>query len=137
VIVIRNEGPKGGPGMREMLGVTALIYGQGMGEKVALLTDGRFSGATRGMCIGYACPEAAAGGAIGLLSDGDIVRIDGAARRIDVRLTDAELMQRRRLQKPRDKGRLGGVLEKYAAQVGSAHLGAVTHSGNVEWPPEG
>lgn len=133
VIVIRNEGPKGGPGMREMLGVTALIYGQGMGEKVALLTDGRFSGATRGMCIGYACPEAAAGGPIALLQDGDIVRIDAQARRIDVKLDDAEMMKRRRTLRPHDKGRLGGVLEKYAAAVGSAHLGAVTHSGNVQW----
>src|SRR5262249_21157088 len=134
VIVIRNEGPKGGPGMREMLGVTALIYGQGMGEKVALLTDGRFSGATRGMCIGYACPEAAAGGPIALLRDGDRVRIDGAARTIDVALSAEELAARRKAWRLRDVGRLGGVLEKYAASVGPANLGAVTHSGAVPWP---
>ncbi len=137
VIVIRNEGPKGGPGMREMLGVTALLYGQGMGEKVALLTDGRFSGATRGMCIGYACPEAAAGGAISLLRDGDIIRIDGAARSIDVKLGAAELAERRRANAGQSPRRLAGVLEKYAAVVGSAHLGAVTHSGAVEWPQDG
>jgi dihydroxy-acid dehydratase len=136
IIVIRNEGPKGGPGMREMLGVTALIYGQGMGEKVALLTDGRFSGATRGMCIGYACPEAAAGGPIALLRDGDIVRIDAAARTISVALGDAELAARRAAWRPRERGRLGGVLEKYAATVGPANLGAVTHSGDVLWPVE-
>jgi dihydroxy-acid dehydratase len=136
VIVIRNEGPKGGPGMREMLGVTALIYGQGMGEKVALLTDGRFSGATRGMCIGYACPEAAVGGPVALLRDGDRVRIDGAARTIDVLLAPDELAARRKDWRPRDAGRLGGVLEKYAASVGPANLGAVTHSGAVPWPVE-
>ena len=136
VIVIRNEGPKGGPGMREMLGVTALIYGQGMGEKGALLTDGRFSGATRGMCIGYACPEAATGGPIALLRDGDIVRIDGRARTISVALSDDELAARRAAWRPRDRGRLGGVLEKYAATVGPANLGAVTHSGDVPWPVE-
>jgi dihydroxy-acid dehydratase len=136
VIVIRNEGPKGGPGMREMLGVTALIYGQGMGEKVALMTDGRFSGATRGMCIGYACPEAVTGGPIGLLRDGDVVRIDAAARTISVALSDAELAARRAAWRPRDRGRVGGVLEKYAATVGPANLGAVTHSGDVPWPVE-
>ena len=136
VIVIRNEGPKGGPGMREMLGITALIYGQGMGEKVALLTDGRFSGATRGMCIGYACPEAAMGGPIALLRDGDIVRIDGVARTISVALSDAELAARRATWRPQGRGRLGGVLEKYATTVGPANLGAVTHSGDVPWPVE-
>ena len=88
VLVIRNEGPKGGPGMREMLGPTAVIYGQGMGERVALITDGRFSGATRGMCVGYVSPEAAAGGPIALLRDGDRVRIDAVARRLDC-LVDA------------------------------------------------
>ena len=136
VLVIRNEGPKGGPGMREMLGVTALIYGQGMGEKVALLTDGRFSGATRGMCIGYAGPEAAAGGPIALLRDGDIIRIDAQARTITVALSDAELDARRRAWTPRPRPPLGGVLEKYASVVGPAYLGAVTHSGQVEWPVE-
>ena len=136
VIVIRNEGPKGGPGMREMLGITALIYGQGMGEKVALLTDGRFSGATRGMCIGYVCPEAAMGGPIALLRAGDIVRIDAASRMIDVKLGDAELAHRRAAWRPRPRERLAGVLEKYAAVVGPANFGAVTHSGALEWPIE-
>jgi dihydroxy-acid dehydratase len=137
VLVIRNEGPKGGPGMREMLGPTALIYGQGMGEKVALITDGRFSGATRGMCIGYVCPEAAAGGPIALIRDGDRVRIDGTARRLDCLLDAAELERRRAAWKPRARPvPLAGALEKYAAQVGSAHLGAVTHSGNLQWEVE-
>ena len=131
VIVIRNEGPKGGPGMREMLGVTALIYGQGMGEKVALLTDGRFSGATRGMCIGYATPEAAADGPIGLIRDGDYIRIDAGAATISVGLSDAELAARAADRPARPQ--LGGALEKYAALVGPANLGAVTHSGNVIW----
>ncbi len=119
--------------MREMLGVTALIYGQGMGEKVALLTDGRFSGATRGMCIGYAAPEAAAGGPLALLRDGDIVRIDAEARTIVVKLSDAELTARRTAWQARPQERLAGLLEKYAASVGPANLGAVTHSGNVQW----
>jgi dihydroxy-acid dehydratase len=136
VLVIRNEGPKGGPGMREMLGVTALIYGQGMGEKVALLTDGRFSGATRGLCIGYAGPEAAAGGPIALLRDGDVVRIDAEAGTIEVRLPAAELAARRAAWVPRGAERLAGLLEKYAASVGPAHLGAVTHAGAVDWPVE-
>ena len=131
VIVIRNEGPRGGPGMREMLGPTALIYGQGMGEKVALLTDGRFSGATRGMCIGYACPEAAAGGPIALLRDGDRIRVDASARTIDVVLDDDEMARRHRAWKPREQS-LSGALEKYAATVGPANLGAVTHSGPLE-----
>ena len=95
VLVIRYEGPRGGPGMREMLGVTALIYGQQMGEKVALLTDGRFSGATRGICVGHIAPEAAIGGPLALLQDGDRVRIDADAKRIDVLIDDAELARRR------------------------------------------
>ena len=136
VLVIRNEGPRGGPGMREMLGVTALIYGQGMGEKVALLTDGRFSGATRGMCIGYACPEAADGGPIALLQDGDRVAIDAQARTVHVELDDAELSRRRAAWQPRRTERLAGALEKYARLVGPANLGAVTHAGAVEWPLE-
>lgn len=136
VLVIRNEGPKGGPGMREMLSVTAAIYGQGMGEKVALLTDGRFSGATRGMCIGYVGPEAAVGGPIGLLSDGDVVVIDAERGELSVRLSDAELAARRAdWRAPVRKG-LGGVLEKYQRLVGPARSGAVTHSGAVEWPYE-
>jgi dihydroxy-acid dehydratase len=137
VIVIRNEGPKGGPGMREMLGPTALIYGQGMGEKVALITDGRFSGATRGMCIGYVSPEAMAGGPIALIRNGDTVRIDARARRIDLLLDAAEFERRRTAWKPRQRSTpLAGALEKYASQVGSAHLGAVTHSGNLQWEVE-
>ena len=133
VLIIRNEGPKGGPGMREMLGTTALIYGQGMGEKVALLTDGRFSGATRGMCIGYAAPEAAAGGPLALVQDGDAIRIDCHARTIDWQVSDAEIAMRRARQVPRRIEHLGGALEKYARLVGPANLGAVTHSGAVEW----
>ncbi|EIF33956.1 dihydroxyacid dehydratase/phosphogluconate dehydratase [Burkholderia sp. Ch1-1] len=134
VLVIRNEGPKGGPGMREMLSVTAAIYGQGMGEKVALLTDGRFSGATRGMCIGYVGPEAAAGGPIGLLRNGDRVHIDAREGILRVDLSDDELARRRAGAPARPPRRLAGVLEKYEALVRPAHLGAVTHSGNVEWP---
>src|SRR5213595_3143845 len=126
VLVIRYEGPKGGPGMREMLGVTALIYGQGMGERVALLTDGRFSGATRGMMVGYVSPEAAAGGAIALVKNGDRIRIDAARGRLELLVGAAEL-KRRKARPP--KRALSGVLEKYAALVGPANLGAVTHSG--------
>jgi len=133
VLVIRNEGPRGGPGMREMLSVTAAIYGQGMGEKVALLTDGRFSGATRGMCIGYASPEAAAGGAIALVEDGDRIDIDAADFTIHLHVSDEELAARRAGWKPHVKERLAGALEKYARLVGPANEGAVTHSGAVEW----
>jgi dihydroxy-acid dehydratase len=134
VIIIRNEGPRGGPGMREMLGPTALIYGQGMGEKVALVTDGRFSGATRGICVGYLSPEAMVGGPIAVIEDGDIVCIDAEQRHIDVLIDAAELARRRAAWKPRPRETpLAGVLEKYANHVGSAHLGAVTHSGNVHW----
>ncbi len=136
VLVIRNEGPKGGPGMREMLSVTAALYGQGMGEKVALLTDGRFSGATRGLCIGYVGPEAAAGGPIGLIRDGDIIHIDADANRLDVDVTDEELERRRAAYTPPPRVRLAGALEKYALLVRPAHVGAVTHSGAVEWPYE-
>ena len=126
VLVIRYEGPRGGPGMREMLGVTALIYGQGMGEKVALLTDGRFSGATRGMMIGYVSPEAAVGGPLGLVRNGDRIRIDAAKGSLTLLVAEREL-RKRKAKIPRRQ--LSGVLEKYAAQVGSAHRGAVTHSG--------
>lgn len=131
VLVIRNEGPRGGPGMREMLGITALLYGQGMGAEVALLTDGRFSGATRGLCIGHAGPEAADGGPIAALRDGDIIAIDArpGSRRIVVELSDAELAERLAVLPPRQSAVRGGVLEKYAALVGPAHLGAVTHRG--------
>jgi dihydroxy-acid dehydratase len=136
VLVIRNEGPKGGPGMREMLSVTAAIYGQGMGEKVALLTDGRFSGATRGLCIGYACPEAAVGGPIALLRDGDVISIDAVAGTLSVALSGQELLARRSSWQPRSRVGLAGVLQKYEALVGPANEGAVTHSGAVEWPYE-
>lgn len=134
VIVIRNEGPKGSPGMREMLGITALLYGQGMGDKVALLTDGRFSGATRGLCIGYAGPEAAAGGPIAALRNGDRIHIDArpATRSITVDLTAEEIASRIATQTPRP-GPRGGLLEKYAATVRPGHQGAVTHSGGVVW----
>ena len=136
VLVIRNEGPRGGPGMREMLGVTALVYGQGMGEKVALLTDGRFSGATRGLMVGYIGPEAALGGPIALLQDGDRIRIDGQARVLQWLAGEDEIARRRAAWKPRTSERLAGVLEKYAKLVGPAHLGAVTHSGAMQWPRE-
>lgn len=135
VIVIRGEGPKGGPGMREMLGITALLYGQGLGEKVALITDGRFSGATRGMCIGYVSPEAAVWGPIGLLRSGDMIEIDARPSQalLRVELTQDDLIARRADADgsiaPWAQRRLGGLLEKYAAVVGSAHLGAVTHHG--------
>jgi dihydroxy-acid dehydratase len=136
VLVIRNEGPRGGPGMREMLGVTALVYGQGMGERVALLTDGRFSGATRGLMVGYIGPEAALGGPIALVHDGDRIRIDGDARTLDLLVDATELARRRSAHRPVPRERLAGVLEKYAQLVGPAHLGAVTHSGAVEWPDD-
>jgi len=128
VLVIRYEGPKGGPGMREMLGITALIYGQGMGEKIALLTDGRFSGATRGMMIGYVSPEAAVGGPIALVRNGDRISIDARKARATLHVAQAELAARRRAWRPR-RANLSGVLEKYARLVGPAQLGAVTHAG--------
>ena len=129
VIVIRNEGPRGGPGMREMLSTTAAIYGQGMGEDVALITDGRFSGATRGMCIGHVGPEAAVGGPIGLIGNGDIITIDAEAGTLQVVLTDAELESRRQQFKARVNNYQSGALWKYAQQVGPAYKGAVTHPG--------
>ena len=113
--------------MREMLGVTALLYGQGMGEKVALLTDGRFSGATRGMMVGHVSPEAAAGGPLGLVRNADRIRIDAARGTLDLLVEKAEI--RKRKARPPNRPPLSGVLEKYAAQVGSAHRGAVTHGG--------
>jgi dihydroxy-acid dehydratase len=129
VLVIRYEGPKGGPGMREMLATTAAIYGQGMGDKVALITDGRFSGATRGFCIGHVGPEAAVGGPIGLLKDGDMITIDADKGTIDVDLTEAELAARRKEWKPRKTDYQSGTLWKYAQTVGSAEKGALTHPG--------
>jgi len=129
VIVIRYEGPKGGPGMREMLGVTSAIYGQGRGDKVALITDGRFSGATRGFCIGHVGPEAAAGGPIGLIENGDVINIDAEAGVLDVELGEDELKARREQWRPRPTFYGAGALWKYAQTVGSAEKGAVTHPG--------
>ncbi|MFC4170277.1 dihydroxy-acid dehydratase [Teichococcus aestuarii] len=132
VIIIRYEGPKGGPGMREMLSTTAAIYGQGMGDKVALITDGRFSGATRGFCVGHVGPEAAVGGPIGLLKNGDRIVIDAEKGSIDVLLSDEELAARRAAWQPRRTDYNSGALWKYAQLVGPAHLGAVTHPGGAE-----
>ncbi len=131
VIVIRYEGPKGGPGMREMLSTTSAIYGQGMGEDVALITDGRFSGATRGFCIGHVGPEAAVGGPIALLRNGDRIRLDAEAGTMDVMLSDEELAARRAEWKPRATDYNSGAIWKYAQLVGPAHLGAVTHPGGA------
>src|SRR5215212_5723043 len=129
VLVIRYEGPRGGPGMREMLSTTAALYGQGMGDKVALITDGRFSGATRGFCIGHVGPEAAVGGPIGLIRDGDMIEIDANEGRLDVRLSPEELDRRRADWRPRETESRSGALWKYAQEVGPARFGAVTHPG--------
>lgn len=131
VIVIRYEGPKGGPGMREMLATTAALYGQGTGDKVALITDGRFSGATRGFCIGHVGPEAAVGGPIALVQDGDIIALDARAdrRTMTLEVSDAELEKRRAQWKPRTHDYQSGTLWKYAQTVGTAEKGAVTHPG--------
>ncbi|MDW3207835.1 MAG: dihydroxy-acid dehydratase [Alphaproteobacteria bacterium] len=129
VLVIRYEGPKGGPGMREMLATTAAIYGQGMGDKVALITDGRFSGATRGFCVGHVGPEAAVGGPIGLLKDGDVITLDAVEGTIDVDLSEEELEERRKEWAPRAHHHQSGALWRYAQTVGSAVSGAVTHPG--------
>ena len=125
VLVIRYEGPRGGPGMREMLSTTAALYGQGMGDKVALITDGRFSGATRGFCIGHVGPEAAVGGPIGLLRDGDLIEIDAEKGTLAVRLSDRELADRRKDWQPRDHGYGSGAIWKFARDVGPARFGAV------------
>jgi dihydroxy-acid dehydratase len=132
VIVIRYEGPKGGPGMREMLATTAALTGQGMGGKIALITDGRFSGATRGFCVGHVGPEAAVGGPIGLIRDGDLIEIDAVDGKLNVKLSDAELAERSKSWKPREQRFGSGVLWKYAQQVGPAVNGAVTHPGGAE-----
>ena len=129
VIVIRYEGPKGGPGMREMLSTTAALYGQGMGEKVALITDGRFSGATRGFCVGHVGPEAAEGGPIGLLRDGDRITIDAQSGLIEVDLSAEELAARRADWMPRPTNYNSGAIWRFARTVGPACLGAVTHPG--------
>ncbi len=129
VIVIRYEGPKGGPGMREMLSTTAALYGQGMGESVALITDGRFSGATRGFCIGHVGPEAADGGPIALVEDGDTIAIDAEAGTIDLQVDEAVLAARRARWRPRTHDYQSGALWRYAQNVGPASKGAVTHPG--------
>jgi dihydroxy-acid dehydratase len=132
VLVIRYEGPKGGPGMREMLSTTAAIYGQGISDKVALITDGRFSGATRGLCIGHVGPEAAAGGPIALVKDGDIIAIDADAGTIELEVDPIELEHRAyefSKEPPRKTNYGSGALWKFAQGVGPAHLGAVTHPG--------
>jgi dihydroxy-acid dehydratase len=131
VIVIRYEGPKGGPGMREMLSTTAALTGQDMGGKVALITDGRFSGATRGFCVGHVGPEAAVGGPIGLLRNGDIIELDAEKGTLNVKLSDAELVERKKNWKPRESRVGSGILWKYAQQVGPAVKGAVTHPGGA------
>lgn len=130
VFVIRNEGPSGGPGMREMLATTAALSGQGMGKKVALITDGRFSGATRGFCVGHVGPEAAHGGPIALLKDGDVITINAIEGTINVALTDDELADRKAEWKgPRETIYGAGALWKYAQLVGATYKGAVTHPG--------
>ena len=129
VLVIRYEGPRGGPGMREMLSTTAALYGQGAGDSVALITDGRFSGATRGFCIGHVGPEAAVGGPIALIRNGDIITIDAVKGTLDVELSKAELAKRRKAWKPRQHDSRSGTLWKYAQTVGDAEKGAVTHPG--------
>ncbi|ESY85277.1 dihydroxy-acid dehydratase [Mesorhizobium australicum] len=132
VLVIRYEGPRGGPGMREMLSTTAALYGQGMGGKVALITDGRFSGATRGFCIGHVGPEAAVGGPIGLVKDGDVITIDAVNGTIEVALSDSELAARAKTWKARTTDYQSGAIWKYAQTVGSARDGAVTHPGGAK-----
>ncbi|HEU0118410.1 MAG TPA: dihydroxy-acid dehydratase [Alphaproteobacteria bacterium] len=129
VIVIRYEGPRGGPGMREMLSTTAALYGQGAGDKVALITDGRFSGGTRGFCVGHVGPEAAVGGPIGLLKNGDVIVIDADKGILNVELSDEELAKRRKEWKPRAHDFNSGALWKFAQLVGDAEKGAVTHPG--------
>ena len=130
VIVIRNEGPAGGPGMREMLSTTAALSGQGMGKKVALITDGRFSGATRGFCVGHVGPEAAHGGPIALIATGDMITIDAIKGVLSVDLSDEELAKRKEAWKgPRETIYSSGALWKYAQLVGETYKGAVTHPG--------
>lgn len=131
VLVIRYEGPAGGPGMREMLSTTSAIYGQGMGEHVALITDGRFSGATRGLCVGHLGPEASLGGPIALLHDGDIIDIDADAGTIHVRLSDEALQHRLSQWKPRKHDFQSGAIWRYAQTVGPARFGAVVHPGGL------
>lgn len=127
IVVIRNEGPAGGPGMREMLAVTAALVGEGLGEDVALITDGRFSGATRGLMACHVAPESIRGGPIGLVRDGDQITLDVTARRLDVALSDDELAVRAEQYEPPQRPYPGVALEKYARLVSSAAVGAVTH----------
>ena len=129
VFVIRYEGPRGGPGMREMLATTAALYGQGMGDKVALITDGRFSGATRGFCVGHIGPEAADGGPIALVQNGDIIRLDATSGTIELDVPEAELARRKAAWVPRHNGFGSGALWRYAKNVGPARHGALTHPG--------
>jgi dihydroxy-acid dehydratase len=129
VLVIRYEGPQGGPGMREMLATTAALYGQGMGSKVALITDGRFSGATRGFCIGHVGPEAAVGGPIAHIRDGEIISIDAVAGTLEVKVSQSELTERAKGWKRPERQFTSGYLWKYAQQVGPARFGAITHPG--------
>ena len=131
VLIIRYEGPKGGPGMREMLSTTAALYGQGMGAKVALITDGRFSGGTRGFCVGHVCPEAAVGGPMALVEDGDMIAIDAEAGTLDLEVSSEELLRRKAKWQPPQTPHTSGTLWKFAQHVGPAHLGAVTHPGGA------
>lgn len=129
VLVIRYEGPKGGPGMREMLATTGALYGQGTGGKVALITDGRFSGGTRGFCIGHVGPEAAEGGPIALVKDGDMIRIDAEKGTVDLLVSEEEMAERKKNWKPKKHNYQSGAIWKYAQNVGPAVKGAVTHPG--------
>ncbi len=129
VLIIRYEGPKGGPGMREMLSTTAAIYGQGMGDSVALITDGRFSGATRGFCVGHVTPEASVGGPIALVKNGDIIEIDAKSGTINIKISKKELKKRKKKWRPKKENFRTGTLWKYAQSVGHASDGAVTHPG--------
>jgi dihydroxy-acid dehydratase len=129
VLVIRYEGPKGGPGMREMLSTTAALSGQGAGERIALITDGRFSGGTRGLCVGHVGPEAMEGGPIGLLKDGDVIVIDAEKGTLDVEVSDSELADRRKSWKPKAAAFGSGALWRYAKNVGPARTGAITAPG--------
>jgi dihydroxy-acid dehydratase len=132
VLVIRYEGPKGGPGMREMLSTTAALSGQGVGDTIALITDGRFSGGTRGLCVGHVGPEAADGGPIGLLKDGDIITIDADKGTMDVEVSDAELAERRKAWKPKAPAFTSGALARFAKNVGPARTGAITTPGAAD-----
>jgi dihydroxy-acid dehydratase len=133
-VVIRYEGPKGGPGMREMLAVTAAIYGQGLGEQVALITDGRFSGATRGLCVGHVGPEAFVGGLIALIEEGDPILVDAAEGRIELLVDEDELARRKSHWRQPALREPAGALYKFAQLVGPACGGAVTHPGLLQSP---